>query len=83
MVVPRSVTSSADLRDQPCVNSVEVRVGAGPGVWDSPGVGVGPRGVLVGVGVLVFRAFGLLALADPPMMLSIKASINTAVRIMN
>jgi hypothetical protein len=41
-------------------------------------------GVGVNVGVFVgFGAFGLLALAEPPMMLNMNASTSTAVRIMN
>ena len=39
--------------------------------------------VAVGVGVFGFGAIGLLALAEPPMMLSINASTSTAVRIIN
>src|SRR6185503_15988731 len=81
-----SVTVLADLRDQPEVSSMELTVGAGPGVCVGPGVGEGPIGVevaTVGVGVLVFGACGLLALAEPPIRLSINASINTAVKMMN
>src|SRR5215211_376218 len=73
MVVPGSVTLLADLREKPDVNSVELTVG--------PAVGVGPIGVEVGI--LVFGAFGLLASAEPPTMLNIKASTSTAVGIMN
>src|SRR5690242_4008088 len=84
MVVPGSVTLLADLSDQPCVNSVELTVGAGPGVWVGPGVGVGPTEVGVRVGVLVgLGAFGLLALAGPPMRLIIKTSTRAAVKMMN
>ena len=85
MVVPGSVTLSADLSDHPCVNSVELTVGAGPGVWVGPDVGVrlGVDVAPTGVGVFVFGAFGLLALAEPPIMLNINASTSTAVRNMN
>lgn len=72
------------MSDQPCDNSVELTVGAAVEVGE--GVNVGPEGVFVGVGVGVFvgfGAFGLLALAEPPMMLSINASTSTAVRIIN
>ena len=69
------------MSDQPCVNSVELTVGAAIEVGE--GVRVGPEGVLDGVGVLVFRACGLLALAEPPRMLNINASTSTAVRIIN
>jgi hypothetical protein len=62
---------------------VELTVGAAVEVGE--GVRVGPEGVLVvvGVGVLVLGACGLLALAEPPRMLSINASTSTAVRIIN
>ena len=64
MIVPGSVTLFADLSAKPAVNSVELMVGAGPGVCVGPAVGVGPDGVdvaTVGVGVFVFGARLLLA----------------------
>jgi len=84
IVDPGSVTLSADLSDQPCVNSMELTVGAGPAVWVGPTVGVAPEGVFVsvGVGVLVLRASELLALAEPPMRLNTNASTITVVRNM-
>lgn len=66
------------------MSSVELTVGDGPGVCVGPGVGVGPIEVGVNVGVFEgFGALGLLALAEPPRMLSITASTSTAVRIIN
>jgi len=85
MMLPGSVTSFADLSEKPDVNSVEPTVG-GPeaGVGVTVGVSVGPEvEVDVGVGVLVFGACGLLALAEPPRMLSINASTSTTVRSIN
>src|SRR5215212_4705911 len=80
MIVPGSVTLLADLSDQPVVNSVELTVGTpGAGV----GLGVDVATIGVEVGILVLGAFGLLASAEPPTMLNIKASTSTAVRIMN
>ena len=85
MVLPGSVTLFADLSEKPDVNSVELTVGTGPGVWVGPDVGVivGVDVAPPGVGVLVFGACGLLALAEPPRMLSINASTSTTVRIIN
>src|SRR5438874_10417729 len=65
MVAPPSVTLFAEISDQPCVNSVELRVGAGPGVGLGPGVGEGV-GVNVGVGVGVLRGAAVLTVPPPP-----------------
>src|SRR5512138_326483 len=81
MVAPLSATLLAEINDQPWVSSVELTVGAGPGVWVGPAVGVGPTGV--GVGVFVFGALGLLALAEPPMELSRNTSTSAAVKKMD
>ena len=81
IVAPLSVTLVAEIKDHPCVNSVELTIGA-PDACVGVGVIVGVE-VAVGVGVFVLGAFNVLASAKPPTLLNANTSTSMIVKMMN